>query len=136
MNRLIIDAGVLLNLYVTTELTEKAEQVISDKRPVLIDFVQIETANALRNLIKHKIIETRLATNINQIINETYRFTAATEYISKAFDLAVQYDHGIYDCLYVAAAIDNNAELVTTDKKLSRKFAVELPHRLINLYDL
>ena len=44
----------------------------------------------------------------------------------RALELALRLGHPVYDCLYVAAAIDWDARLVTADRALARAAAVIL----------
>ena len=37
---------------------------------------------------------------------------------SSAMSIALQYDHPVYDCYYIAAAIQNDASLATADERL------------------
>jgi predicted nucleic acid-binding protein len=40
--------------------------------------------------------------------------------VPRALELALRLDESVYDCLYVAAAIESEAALVTADARLAR----------------
>ena len=44
----------------------------------------------------------------------------------RALELALRLEHSVYDCLYVAAAVEYDARLVTADTQLARAAAVVL----------
>lgn len=59
----------------------------------------------------------------------------AAAFTQGALKLAVEHQHGVYDCYYIACAQSMNVPLITADKRLSRKFANLVPSGIINLYD-
>jgi predicted nucleic acid-binding protein len=44
-----------------------------------------------------------------------------------ALDLALRHRHPIYDCLYVALALEAGCDLITADEKLHRVFSPHFP---------
>jgi predicted nucleic acid-binding protein len=46
---------------------------------------------------------------------------------SEALEIALTYDRNVYDCLYVALAVQSKAELVTADERLANALAAHLP---------
>jgi len=48
------------------------------------------------------------------------RLVEAVPLVPRAFDLALRLDETVYDCLYLAAAIESEAALVTADARLAR----------------
>jgi predicted nucleic acid-binding protein len=49
--------------------------------------------------------------------------------LAQALNLATAFDRTVYDCLYVAVAIDSKAEFVTADERLAHALALHLPVR-------
>jgi predicted nucleic acid-binding protein len=55
--------------------------------------------------------------------------------VQRALELAIDSQHPVYDCLYVALAEELPGDLVTADERLYRAFAQDFPrvHLLRNL---
>jgi predicted nucleic acid-binding protein len=53
---------------------------------------------------------------------------ATIDLLDRAFSLSLDLDHPIYDCLYLALALDTDARLVTADRRFTR--VVRGRHRL------
>jgi len=49
------------------------------------------------------------------------------ELLPEAFKLALAHDRTVYDCFYVALAIQFNIEMITADEKLANALAARLP---------
>jgi predicted nucleic acid-binding protein len=47
--------------------------------------------------------------------------------LPEALRIAFAYDRSVYDCLYVALAIQSKAELITADERLANAVAARLP---------
>jgi predicted nucleic acid-binding protein len=47
--------------------------------------------------------------------------------LSEALRIAFAYDRAVYDCLYVALAVQAKTELVTADERLANALAAHLP---------
>lgn len=47
--------------------------------------------------------------------------------LEDAFTIASAFDRTVYDCLYVALAVNSNAQLVTADERLAHALAAHLP---------
>ncbi|GFK92649.1 tRNA(fMet)-specific endonuclease VapC [Fundidesulfovibrio magnetotacticus] len=60
------------------------------------------------------------------------------ELAQKALPLAVELEHPIYDCMYVALAIELSAPLITADKKLASLIRNRMPDRcrVIGLHEI
>lgn len=44
-----------------------------------------------------------------------------------AFRIATAFDRAVYDCLYVALAVESNSQLVTADERLANALAANFP---------
>ena len=47
--------------------------------------------------------------------------------VARALALAIQYRQTVYDCLYVALAVEKATDLITADEKLHRSLVREFP---------
>jgi predicted nucleic acid-binding protein len=56
---------------------------------------------------------------------------ASSALIEHALEIAIVFGQTVYDALYVALAVESNAQLVTADEKLARGVAPHLPVKWI-----
>jgi predicted nucleic acid-binding protein len=49
------------------------------------------------------------------------------EILPDAFLIALRYAQSVYDCLYVALALNSKAQLITADERLANALAAYLP---------
>lgn len=47
--------------------------------------------------------------------------------LPEALTIAFEYDRSLYDCLYVALAVESKTDLITADERLANAFAALLP---------
>lgn len=123
--KLIVDASVAIKWAVEEDGRELARALIVEGNELLApDFVLVESASILwkkarigeitREQAEVAVIEVRLP------FSEMLPTTSLTD---RAFKLALDLDHPIYDCLYLAAAELRSARLVTADRRLLRAVA-------------
>jgi len=51
----------------------------------------------------------------------------STILLPEAMTIAFKYDRNVYDCLYVALALESKSELITADERLANALAAQLP---------
>ncbi|MCX5903043.1 MAG: type II toxin-antitoxin system VapC family toxin [Proteobacteria bacterium] len=121
---LVIDASVLIKLYVPEILSPKADELFNDvqKRNIVLiapDLIYPETGNILWK--KHRLKELSLQ-EVKEISAAIASFPLTIEpvkpIIQLALDLGVMYTITVYDALYVALSTIYKTKLVTADKKL------------------
>ncbi len=100
-----------------------------------LDFAMIEVANTLAKHCRVGNIAPEQALRGHEQLVEMCDWRPAGEWISAALPMAVEYQHSVYDCLYVALARSLDLPLITGDKRLSQKFSAIVPAGIINLYD-
>lgn len=121
---LVIDASVLVKLYVPEILSDKADRLFSEvqtRNIVLLapDLIYPESGNILWK--KHRLKELSLH-EVNEISAAIASVPLTIEPSKPLFQLAVHigttYDITVYDALYVSLATLYETKLVTADKKL------------------
>lgn len=121
---IVIDASVLIKLYVPEILSAKADELFSEaqtKNIVLLapDLIYPETGNILWK--KNRLKELSLH-EVNEISGAIASLPLTIEPSKPLFQLAVNvgatYNITAYDALYVSLASIYKTKLVTADKKL------------------
>jgi predicted nucleic acid-binding protein len=51
-----------------------------------------------------------------------------------ALKIALVYDHSVYDCLYVAMAIQFKIDMITADERLANALAASLPVKWLGAF--
>jgi len=138
VSRLVLDASVAIKWLLpasgenlAAEALALYERYTRGKFVIAVpDLFWAETANALCNAARRGRI-TRLARESS--FQELRRFDFATVnslmLIDRAFELATRFGQTVYDCLYVALAIESEAELITADERLANALGAHVPVR-------
>lgn len=118
----ILDTSIWIGLLDNTDsCNEKARNIVKNfyhKDLIVYDFVYTEILTVLRNkklnLICRKIIEFLYEAELKVILSDENIFTLAHKFFFENLRLSFT------DCLLMASAKINNAELVTFDKYLQK----------------
>jgi predicted nucleic acid-binding protein len=114
-----------------------AQQVADDTglaggRLVVLDLGLTEVAQALWKLFHRGLLPAHEVPGLfGQVVGRPVHVVPAQPLIPKAIELATRYDRSVYDCLFVALAIDLSIAGVTSDEPLWK--AVHADHPQIHL---
>lgn len=121
---LVIDASIVIKLYVPEILAEKAEELfyrVERDEIILIapDLLYAETGNILWKKYRLQELTTQEVKEISDaIVSLPLRIEPSRPLIQLAIDLGIAYDITVYDALYVSTAKIYETKLVTADRKL------------------
>ena len=118
----LVDASVAVKWFVTEQDTNAALALLESGTALFTPaFMFEEASNVLRKKCKAGIITPSGARErLTQLPRYFQPMTRQPDFVM-AFDLSMQIDHPVYDCIYLRAALDNGMPLVTADKALARK---------------
>ena len=122
MNRAVIDASVAIKWTLEESNSADAVRLASTSLLIAPHLMLTECGNILWRKARLGQITTR-----NAIEWHADLALVPVEYLDdhallpQALALAIQLDHPIYDCLYIAASLECGAPLVTADARLHRK---------------
>lgn len=122
---LVVDAGVVAKWFVAEEMMAEADRL----RPLVgslaaPDFCLVELANIVWKKVRGGILPPDAGQAVTPFLRHSgMRFVPDEALLDGAFDLAREFDHPVYDCLYVAAMDLLEARFVTWDKPLHAKLA-------------
>jgi predicted nucleic acid-binding protein len=125
MSSVVVDASVLIKLYINEVGSPEAEQAVKGADLLLApDLLLAETANILWKYVRRSELS---ASDANQLLGDILqmpiRFTASSDLVEPALRIAVDTNRTVYDSLYVALAIQSAGVLLTADERLVNALA-------------
>jgi predicted nucleic acid-binding protein len=129
----VVDASVVVKWLVAESDTDKAEALLESYRlgyNVLLapELLALEVASVLWRRVRQGILLAREAESLFAYFNRIGPVLRPHLDLSgSAFELALAYQHSVYDCLYLALASEYGCDLITADEKLHRAFAPDFP---------
>lgn len=119
----VLDASVIVKLFVNEEYSEKSLNLINDYEAekieiVVPDFLYVEVINALRYKKKDERELKKAAQHLFNLELKTEKISY--ELLSKSIFLSLKYNLTVYDSLYLSLAQFNGCSLITADKELHK----------------
>lgn len=116
----VIDANVGLKWFIEEPRSQEARKILEQGHTFIAPDIFIpEICNVVWKKVKIQDIfmEQGLAI-VNNVPKVLDYLVPSSEVAKRAFDLAVQFNHPVYDCLYLALAERESSILFTDDRKL------------------
>lgn len=89
-----------------------------DEERIAPDWMTIEVASALANKVRYDgVTAQRAAEALEAMPRFVDRFVASGPLLRRALELSVELDHALYDCMYLAIALDQDGRVLTADRK-------------------
>ena len=118
--KLVVDANIAVKWLFTEERTAEARQLLAPRIVLHApDFILTEAANVVWKKARRNEVA-----NAQPYLEELARLPDAVvlhpsaDLVAHAAAMALEIDHPVYDCLYLACAEDEGAPLVTADSRL------------------
>ena len=127
--RLVVDASVAVKWLVVEPHSQDARELLAPRIVLHApDFILTEVANVIWKKARRKEIPSPQP-YIGELANLTdaVALQPSTELVIKAAALAVQIDHPVYDCVYLACGEASAAPLVTADERLAHRVRERCP---------
>jgi len=121
MSRLVVDASVIARCVLPEEGSDQAKLLVAQRRPLIApDLILSECANAIWKLARREALNAnKVEALLGSLMLVPLMRLPLRPLTADALHLASQHDHPVYDCYYLAAAILNDCELATADKRLA-----------------
>ena len=114
---IVVDASVALK-WVLDEPGKEAADALLDDELIAPALWLLEAANALwRRTLRGEITPGEAKARLEELNNAPVASTAIADDLAAAADLANRLGHPVYDCLYLALALRENAYVVTADAR-------------------
>lgn len=119
MPRYVVDANVAAKWYFEEEYTDRAELLLASESELLApDFLHLELAAITWKRVRRSEIDAATASQILSELREVpLELHRTPELTPSALALALESGGTVYDCLYLALAIQESCPLVTADRK-------------------
>lgn len=119
MNAIVVDANVALKWLIPEDGSLAAKALDKANLKFLApDFVLVECANAVWKKIQRQQLSQHQAIEIIRTLNNLpIKLLNSNDLLESACELAIQLNHPVYDCLYLALAIAFDTYLITADKR-------------------
>jgi predicted nucleic acid-binding protein len=119
----VIDSNVALYAFSAAPMRGPSERLLALSRQLIApDIFHGECANVLARLVRIRKMTEAGARGVLTAIRSMVKSTVATDpLVGRAFDLALQLNHRVFDCLYLEVARSEGARLVTADARFVAK---------------
>ena len=116
----VIDANVGLKWFIEEPRSREARKILEKGGSFIAPDIFIpEICNVVWKKVKIQDITAEQGQEIvNNIPMVLDYLVPSSEVAKRAFDLAVQFNHPVYDCLYLALADRESCKLITDDAQL------------------
>jgi predicted nucleic acid-binding protein len=117
---MIIDANVATYWCVRTPLTASAKTVLSRSDLRAPALIRIETVHALLKYLRVGLItHDQFRDGIQGIKDAIHEFADDGRLLGLGTDIAIANNHPVYDCLYLALALERREPLATADRRMA-----------------
>lgn len=121
----VVDASVALKWFLPEPDSDKADGLLRDETDLIAPgLIWVELANAVWKNARMGGVDVAIWADVAANLPGILTIHAAEgSLLRSAVKLAITYEHPIYDCLYLALAIQTGAVVVTADKRFLNAFA-------------
>ena len=118
-DRLVVDASVGIKWVIDEPGSDQAVAVVSGRRLITSSLFWIETANVLATKVRKGELSRASASDAWRDLSDAPLEIIDTgpSSIERALTLAHDLQHPVYDCVYLALAIEMGCPVVTADKR-------------------
>lgn len=116
---LVVDASVAVKFVVLEAGSEEALQLIGGNQDLIApDWMLLETAHGIWKAVGAGTLNTETAIVANSTMPDFFdELVPSVELMKDAIDLSYLLNHPTYDCLYLALALREGAQMITADRK-------------------
>lgn len=124
--RTVVDASVAAKWYFAEPGHEVADRILAagvegERELLAPDLIVPEFANVMWKRVRRRECSRAAAAQILALWDvDCPQLVASSDLAAQAFELAITLGQSVYDCLYLALAIELQASLATADRQLAR----------------
>ena len=125
----IVDASIATAWFVDIATSESALPIRTHPDLTAPALMRVELTSSLLKYVRAKLLEPRVlhmaVHEVGALIDE---WVPDEDILGMATEIAVDHRHKIYDCLYLALAVERRQALITADRRMAaiaRKLSIE-----------
>lgn len=118
--KMIVDANLVVYWFVPTNFSDPARRLLLRTDLIAPAAIEVEIASSLIKYVRGNLIsaeQMRRAMLENR--NAISEFVADRQLLDAAIDVSLAHRHPVYDCLYLALALERSEALATADRRLA-----------------
>ena len=116
----VVDASVAVKWVVPESGSDRA-RLLAQAKLEAPDLLSVECANILWKKVRLGHLTRRAAADcLRLLLAMPVAVVGSRELLDSALRLSLELDHPVYDCLYLALALQRRFPLVTADEKLAK----------------
>lgn len=116
----VVDASVAVKWVVPENGSDRA-RLLAQAKLEAPDLLSVECANILWKKVRLGHLTRREAADcLRLLLGMPVALVGSRELLDSALRLSLELDHPVYDCLYLALALQRRFPLVTADEKLAK----------------
>ncbi len=125
MKQFVIDASVLIKIFLKEEHSDACERAVQDAHKLVApDLLWIECASVLRKHVHADELAVAEASEIMlKILRQPVDTYPSWSLIQHALRISLETGRSVYDCMYVALAVQEDCQLLTADERLCNALA-------------
>ncbi|MDD2677110.1 MAG: type II toxin-antitoxin system VapC family toxin [Methylacidiphilaceae bacterium] len=124
MNALVIDASIAVKWVVEEEGTAEALTLRRRVKLIAPELLVAESANILwKKFQRNELSKEEAFLGARLLQAADIEFLPTHSLLETATRTAIELDHPVYDCLYLALAADRDCRFVTADERFLRKLS-------------
>ena len=138
MSPVVVDASVAAKWFLPEDREALVSQALAlldeydreEVRFVVPDLFYVETASAIWKAVRVGRVSRAFADQALVLLTQReFPTVSSLKLLDKAFRIAADYGRTVYDCLYVALAIQADTQVITADERLANALAARFPVR-------
>jgi predicted nucleic acid-binding protein len=132
----VVDASVAVKWFLPESGEPLAEQAVAlleqfDRKEiqfVVPDLFHVEIASAIWKAVRTGRVSRAFADQALALLTQReFETVPSLNLLDGAFQIAADYGRTVYDCLYVALAMQTKSQLITADERLANALAARFP---------
>jgi len=122
---IVLDASVVVHALTNTAYSEQARYHFKTNASIFApEIILGEVANTLTRMVRTQFINREQAWAGFQLLQrQSIQLLPSRDVLDRAFSLSLEFNHAVFDCIYVAVAEIKQSRLITTDQRLIDKFS-------------
>lgn len=117
--KLVVDASVAVKWYLPEVHSLRAGRLLDPRFSLVApDLIRLEVGNVLEQRVRrHELTFEEAAIRFESFETGGAKILPSIDLVQMAFEMAMELSCTIYDCLYLALAVDEECMLLTADRK-------------------